>query len=93
MNAIESALATLHPGTILISRMASPVTAVDYIIHAAECLRLNAIGPATTMTGRALDVATRHPFKRNAKVWRAALDELAQITGAVKSPALIDLRA
>lgn len=81
-----AALATLTEYQLLLIRMSGPMFAPEYIVQAHDCLERGQVAHAAGLFGRAIDAAHRHPFKRNAQIWRAALEELTVLTGAKVSP-------
>lgn len=91
--AVNAAIGTLPRGALLLIRMAGPVHAVDYIVHAAEAHRLGATAHARIATGRAMDAFARRPPSRHAAVWAAALSELATATGAARLPSVVEMPA
>jgi hypothetical protein len=89
----DAAIAALPRGAHLLVRMSAPVYAVEYAIHAHEALRLGSVGQAAMLAGRGLDAYERRAPTRHAARWLAALRELAEITGAVRSPSVIVIQA
>ncbi len=89
--ATDAALATLSNYQLLVIRMSSAVFATEMIVQAYDCLQRGQTAPAAGLVGRALDAAARRPFKNHAALWTAALDELVTLTGAVRSPSVIEI--
>jgi hypothetical protein len=87
-----AALNTLDPHALLMIRMSGPMFATEFIVQAHDCLARGEKTHAAGLIGRAMDAARRHPFKRNAHLWRAALDELTALTGATVSPSEVHIR-
>jgi hypothetical protein len=81
-----AALATLTEYQLLLIRMSGPMFATEFIVQAHDCLARGEKTHAAGLIGRAMDAAMRRPFKRNAQIWRAALEELTVLTGAKVSP-------
>lgn len=81
-----AALATLTEYQLLLIRMSGPMFAAEFIVQAHDCLERGQVAHAAGLVGRAIDAAQRHPFKRNAQIWRAALEELTTLTGAKVAP-------
>ena len=87
-----AALNTLDPHALLMIRMSGPMFATEFIVQAHDCLARGEKAHAAGLIGRAMDAARRRPFKRNAALWRAALDELTALTGATVSPSEVHIR-
>ena len=81
-----AALATLTEYQLRLIRMSGPMFAAEFIVQAHDCLERGQVAHAAGLVGRAIDAAQRRPFKRNAQIWRAALEELTALTGATVSP-------
>ena len=81
-----AAINTLDPHALLMIRMSGPMFATEFIVQAHDCLARGEKAHAAGLIGRAIDAAKRHSFKRNAALWRAALEEMAVLTGATVSP-------
>ncbi len=88
-----AALATLTSYQLLVIRMSGPISAAEYIVQAHDCLQREQRTHAAGLIGRAIDAAKRHPFRRNAALWTAALDEMIALTGAVQLPSVIEIHA
>jgi hypothetical protein len=87
-----AALATLTEYQLLLIRMSGPLFAAEYIVQAHDCLERGHVAHAEGLVARAIDAALRHPFKRNAQIWRAALEELTALTGAKVAPSEVHVR-
>lgn len=88
-----AALNTLDPHALLMIRMSGPMFATEFIVQAHDCLARGEKAHAAGLIGRAMDAAKRHPFKRNAALWRAALEEMAVLTGATATTSEVDVLA
>ena len=86
-----AALATLTEYQLLLIRMSGPMFAAEYIVQAHDCLERGQQAHAAGLVGRAIDAAQRHPFRRNAALWRAALEEMAVLTGATATASEVDV--
>ena len=95
MNAPKTtaAIATLDVRALLVILMCMPVFATEFIVQAHDCLARDEKAHAAGLIGRAMDAAKRHPFKRNAALWRAALEEMAVLTGATATASEVDVLA
>ena len=88
-----SAIASIDPHALLMIRMSGPMFATEFIVQAHDCLARGEKAHAAGLIGRAMDAARRHPFKRNAALWRAALEEMAALTGATATTSEVDVLA
>jgi hypothetical protein len=88
-----AAINTLDPHALLMIRMSGPLFAAEFIVQAHDCLGRGQVAHAAGLIGRAMDAAKRHPFKRNAALWRAALEEMAVLTGATATASEVDVSA
>lgn len=88
-----AALNTLDPHALLMIRMSGPMFAAEFIVQAHDCLARGEKAHAAGLIGRAMDAAKRHPFKRNAALWRAALGEMAVLTAATATASEVDVLA
>ena len=88
-----TAINTLDPHALLMIRMSGPMFAAEFIVQANDCLARGENAHAAGLIGRAMDAAKRHPFKRNAALWRAALEEMAVLTGATATASEVDVLA
>ena len=88
-----TAINTLDPHALLMIRMSGPMFATELIVQAHDCLARDEKAHAAGLIGRAMDAAKRHPFKRNAALWRAALEEMAVLTGATATASEVDVLA
>ena len=84
----DAAIAHLPRGAELLIRLGPPVHCADYVVQAREALRLGAIGQAAGLTGKGLDAYARRRPSRHPALWLAALNELAALTGAQRSPCM-----
>ena len=88
-----AALNTLDPHALLMTRMSGPMFAAEFIVQAHDCLTRGEKAHAAGLIGRAIDAAKRRPFKRNAAIWRAALEEMGVLTGATATASEVDVLA
>ena len=88
-----AAINTLDPHALLMIRMSGPMFAAEFIVQANDCLARGENAHAAGLIGRAMDAAKRHAFKRNAALWRAALEEMAVLTGAKATASEVDVLA
>ena len=88
-----AALNTLDPHALLMIRMSGPMFAAEFIVQANDCLARGENAHAAGLIGRAMDAAKLHAFKRNAALWRAALEEMAVLTGAKATASEVDVLA
>ena len=88
-----AALNTLDPHALLMIRMSGPMFATEFIVQAHDCLARGETAHAAGLIGRAMDAARRHPFKRNANLWRAALQEMVVLSGATATASEVDVSA
>ena len=88
-----TAINTLDPHALLMIRMSGPMFAAEFIVQAHDCLARGEKVHAAGLISRAMDANKRRPFKRNAALWRAALEEMAVLTGATATTSEVDVLA
>ena len=86
-----TAINTLDPHALLMIRMSGPMFATELIVQAHDCLARGEKAHAAGLIGRAMDAAKRRPFRRNATLWRAALEEMVVLTGATATVSEVDV--